>query len=482
MRNELQTLQRETEKLKAQIGEERQEVVFRAINIDGKVTFLSVDGEECEGNRESVILLDVVFLAIHTLTRKARHTILHGGRAGGKSWSIAIYLVALAYTQPVKILCVREVQISIKDSVHSLLRQIIESHDVFRDFFEVLESEIRGRNGSLFSFRGMRKESAHSIKSYEGYDLCWIEEAQALSRRSIDLLIPTIRKSGSRLIWSMNPEFEEQPVYQDFIVTERTDTTRAEVLYTDNPFVSDETKADAELDKRTDFAKYRHIWLGGLREKGKGMIFPDFHVVENIDLVALPFGYNKEKDLRRYGFVRRTPFEREYGTGSVFCGLDWGHSTSPTHVVFGWITKERIIVIAEYRGVEKTLDQLATEIPAAIPLLKERHIPIWADSSRPESINFLKTRGLNVKSVPKWKNSVLEGIEKLKTATLEICEKCEDTIKDFSLYSWKLDANEEPTGEPEKKHDHGPDALRYAVWRFIRRGEGIYGVLKDPYV
>jgi phage terminase large subunit len=142
-----------------------------------------------------------------------------------------------------------------------------------------------------------------------------------------------------------------------------------------------------------------------------------------------------------------------------------------------------VVIIADYRGVDKTLDQLAGEIPEAIPVLKLLRIPIWCDSSRPESIAFLKARGLNCRPAVKWPNSVIEGIERLKTGRILIVEGCEGTIKDFSHYSWELDANEEPIGEPEKKNDHAPDALRYGVWRWIKSGSLTdYRHMRDPYL
>lgn len=486
---ELNNIRRETERLADRIGKHtaKKTVLFQAINAEGDVSgAYHLDGSEHRGEaeREDYIVLRAPEKAIIPLLQGNRHTVLHGGRAGGKSWTIAKFLVAMAYTHSLKILCVRESQINIKDSIHDLLKDRIEEVPEFLEFFEILEYEIRGLNDSIFTFKGMRKQSAHSIKSYEGYDMCFVEEASALSRRSVDFLIPTIRKPGSRLVWSLNPEEEDQPVYVDFLTTEREDTTKNEILIYDNYFASEESKADCELDKKTNPAKYRHVWLGGLKEKGEGQIFPNYFIVEDVPLDALPFRTAKHR--KSYGNLVTSKFEREHGQGSVFCGLDWGHGSEqhPTHVVFGWLSKEqnKILILDEYRGVKKTLDDLAIEIPAKIPLLEQKYIPIQCDNSRPESVAHLRARGLNCHAAPKPKGSVKDGITILQSTKIEICQRCTETIKDFSLYSWKLDANDQPSGEPEDKHNHAPDALRYGVWKYIQHGFKEYMVLRNPYI
>lgn len=486
MKNELQTLRREAAQLKARIGEEQKTVIFRALDADGNETgFLDFDGDESDP--VGTIVLEVPDKAIRPLLKDGRHTVLHGGRSGGKSHSIARYLVSLAYSFPVKVLCVREIQLSIRDSVHFLLRDIIEAIPEFRDFFEVFESEIRGANGSIFIFRGMRKESAHSIKSYEGVNLAWVEEAQALSRRSIDLLIPTIRKSGSRLIWSLNPEGDDDPVYVDFLseTAIHDDAEIEQILYTDNCFCSAETRADAELDKRTNPAKYRHIWEGGLREKGTGVIFPDYEIIDDIPLESLPF--RSAASIKSYGPIK-SRFEVKFGKGSVFCGADTGHSGSPSHVLLGWIVPKyegrtgRILILDEYRGIRKSPNELAREINEKLPILKAKKICVWIDAAATGDLQTFREHGFLCKSAPKWSGSVDEGIRRLEGATIQICERCEATIRDFSLYSWKLDANEAPVGVPDHRHSHAPDALRYGIHNWIKNKGIGYMVLTDPYI
>lgn len=486
MKNEISTLQRRISKLEKGAGTEKKSVVFRAIDADGEETGpLTIDGKEFSGDLDEAIILDCPDKAIRPLLKGARHTVLHGGRAGGKSHTIARFLVALAYSRPLKILCVREVQLSIKDSVHSLLKGIIESVPGFLEFFEVLEYELRGANGSLFTFRGMRRETAYSVKSYEGYDVAWVEEANSLYRRSVDLLIPTIRKPGSRLIWSFNPENESDTVYQEFLVNPRDDALTAEILYTDNAFCSGESKADAELDRKRDYEKFQHVWLGGLRTISEGQIIRNFSVIENLPISELPL-FKSAKYSRSYGDLVTSEFERTFGKGSIFCGLDWGHSEKhKTVFIIGWLSKKerKVLILDELVEVEElSLTRIANAIKTKFPFMRDRRIPIWCDNSRPESINHFKVHGLNAKSAPKWNGSVKDGITILQDCVINVCERCEQTISDFKMYSYELDGNDASLFEPKKEHDDAVDAIRYGIWKFIKYGNTGYAKLNDPWV
>ena len=144
----------------------------------------------------------------------ARHRVLVGGRGGGKSWAIAQKLVERARRQTLRILCVREHQNSLGDSAKRLLQDSIERTGMGpsgRGFFTFTDREIRGKNGSLFTFVGLFGKE-QSIKSYEAYDICWVEEASSISQASLDSLVPTIRRPGSEIWWSYNPQFATDPV------------------------------------------------------------------------------------------------------------------------------------------------------------------------------------------------------------------------------------------------------------------------------
>ena len=199
--------------------------------------------------------------------------VFHGGRGGGKSWEIADFLLIIGTTAKHRILCCREVQKSIKQSVHKLLSDRIQAMGL-SSFYEILETEIRGKNGTEFSFAGLLNHTVDSVKSFEGATITWIEEAQTVSKHSLDILIPTvIRTANPMIIMSLNPRLPQDAVYADYIAKERDDTLVVQVNYTDNPHCPSEIKNLAEAMMNDDFDKYEHVYLGKPKEIADGAIY-----------------------------------------------------------------------------------------------------------------------------------------------------------------------------------------------------------------
>ncbi|HLG27954.1 MAG TPA: PBSX family phage terminase large subunit, partial [Paenisporosarcina sp.] len=197
----------------------------------------------------------------------------HGGRGGGKSWAIADYLLLDSITQVNRVLCCREVQKSIKNSVHKLLKDRIEALGLSKHY-QVLDTEIRGLNGSLFVFTGLQEHTSDSIKSFEGVNRTWIEEAQSIRRSSLDILIPTVlRRPDSQIIFSLNPYLPSDPVYQDYIEKQRDDCTVVQINYTDNKHCPPLLIELAEKAKRDDIEVYNHIWLGEVKLIADGAVY-----------------------------------------------------------------------------------------------------------------------------------------------------------------------------------------------------------------
>jgi len=216
---------------------------------------------------------------------KKRHKIIVGGRGKGASWSIARILLVKGMQSPHFIPCVREIQKTLTYSVKKLLGDTIKLLG-FEFFYDDMLTEIRGANGTRFIFHGLRDCDADSIKSLEGADLCWVAEAQSLSRRSINIFRPTIRKDGSIIWWDFNPRYETDPIYIDYILH---DDPNAEVLWLnwrDNPWF---TKA-MQMEKDSDYARNPeeadHIWDGKLRAMGDKYVCPsslvDIAIANNI--------------------------------------------------------------------------------------------------------------------------------------------------------------------------------------------------------
>lgn len=207
------------------------------------------------------------------LSSSKRHRIIVGGRGKGASWSLARILLARGMAEKRFIVCVREVQKSIEHSVKKLLDDTIKDKHL-QGFYRIKKYEIDGINGTKFIFHGLQDYNADNIKSLEGADDCWVAEAQTISRRSINILRPTVRKDGSVMWWDFNPRYETDPVYVDYILN---NDPNAEVLWLnwkDNPWFTEALKMELEADYRRNEVEARHIWEGELRHAGDLYVCP----------------------------------------------------------------------------------------------------------------------------------------------------------------------------------------------------------------
>lgn len=206
------------------------------------------------------------------LVEPARYKGAYGGRGSGKSHFFAEMLIERCVAQPgLRAVCIREVQKSLAQSVKQLLEDKIRSLGV-EDMFDVLLSEIRTPGDGLIIFQGMSTHNAASIKSLEGFDVAWIEEAQTLSARSLALLRPTIRKAGSEIWASWNPENEDDPIDQFLRRDRPPNSIVVEANYTDNPWCPQELLDEAEID-RADPDKFEHVWKGGYKKAVEGAYY-----------------------------------------------------------------------------------------------------------------------------------------------------------------------------------------------------------------
>ena len=205
------------------------------------------------------------------LFEKSRYKVAYGGRGGAKSWGIARALLIKGAKDPMRILCAREFQTSIKDSVHKLLCDQIEALGLL-GFYEITQNSIRGKNGTEFAFVGLRNNVAN-IKSYEGVDVVWVEEAQTTSRLSWNILIPTIRKQGSEIWISFNPELETDETYQRFVLKPPADCIQIKINWSDNPWFPETLLLEKDALKARDLEAYNQVWEGLCRQSVDGAIF-----------------------------------------------------------------------------------------------------------------------------------------------------------------------------------------------------------------
>lgn len=372
----------------------------------------------------------------------ARYKGAHGGRGSGKSHFFAEALVERAILEPgLRWACIREIQKSLQQSAKRLIEDKIEALDVGREF-DVQRDVIKTPGGGMFSFHGMQNHTADSIKSLEGYDGAWVEEAQSLSAHSLRLLRPTIRKPGSELWFSWNPESADDPVDQLLRGPNRiTDAVVVEANWRDNPWFPDVLSDERLRDQNRDQDEYEHVWNGHYLTISDAIIFRNRVTVEDFN----------------------TPPGARF-----FHGADWGFSQDPTVLIRCFVQDDCLYIDHEAFGHGVELDDtpaLFDSIPTA------RKWPIKADNARPETISHMRRKGFSqIGPADKWKGSVEDGIACLKSfKRIIVHPRCPHTAKEFRLYAFKVDR---VTGDIlpviVDKHNHGIDALRYALDGYIK--------------
>ena len=388
----------------------------------------------------------------------------HGGRGGAKSHFFAGLLVASMLETHIRVACVRETMDSLRDSS----KQIIE--DKIRDFgvshrFKITDREIIGPHDSLAIFRGLQRHTATRLKSLQGYNRAWYEEAQALSKSSVETALNTFREPGTEQWFSWNPDREDDPV--DVMFRENTEKPWGlrepgegdpnficiEVNYYDNPWFPANLRRNMERDKKRDPEKYNHVWLGGYRK------FSDAQV----------FQQGKHWKVEK--------FDRPDPDVAILGGADWGYAIDPTVLVLCFIKGRTLYVWRESWGMQCDPDRRPALFDKVDPDWSVRNasdpkwqslarrVPIIADSSLPEAIDSMKKAGFSrIQGAVKGPNSIEEGITFLQGYDIVVHPDCVNVIREMTRYSYKVDPKSQAVLPVlEDKDNHTIDALRYAV-------------------
>lgn len=396
------------------------------------------------------------------LRRRARYKGLRGGRGSAKSHSIAGSLITLGSMIPIRVLCTREIQKSIRDSVKRLLDDKINQLQV-NDFYDSVDNEIRGANGTLFMFYGLRN-NADSIRSIENIDITWIEEAHRISQSSLDTLIPSVRAENSEIWASWNPHYRTDPIDALLCSDDPPPSSIVvDVNYRDNWFLPEVLREEMEYCRQRDPDKYKHVWLGEYQSMSEARVFHNWKVEE----------FNTEE----------FEFERFY------FGADWGFSIDPTVLVRMFIVGRTLYIDQEVYKIKCPIDYIPALFAGNCPEKNKRRgkyqwenpygwegikdaydWPIVGDSSRPDTIKYLLDRGFKMQPSKKGKNSVADGVEFLKSFDIVIHPRCVHTSDEFACYSYKVDPfTEEVLPILEDKKNHVIDSCRYAL-EGLRRG------------
>lgn len=362
-----------------------------------------------------------------------RYRACHGGRGSAKSHSFAQALILKAAQEPLRIGCFREIQKSIRDSVKRLLDDKIRDSGL-SDLFESTDTEIRGTNGSLFIFGGLRT-NPDAVKSTEGIDIAAVFEANRVSQRSWDLLVPTVRKIGSEIWAEWNPENETDPVDQKFRGPSGAPpgSIVRQVNWVDNPFFPDVLRQELEWDRRRDPDKYQHIWMGGYQRNSEARVFKNWKIE--------PFDIDPAWTLRQ--------------------GADWGFSVDPSVLVQSAIVGRNLYIAHEAYRVGCEIDFLP-DLFRSVP--DAERWPTIADSARPETISYMQRHGFpKMLKAIKGAKSLEEGVQFLQSFDIIVHPRCVHTIDELTSYSYEVD---DLTGlvlpKLKDKDNHVIDALRYA--------------------
>jgi phage terminase large subunit len=362
----------------------------------------------------------------------ARYKGIHGGRGSGKSHFFGDLWLEENVQSKYDFVCLRETLKSLEFSVKKLLEGKITQYNAGA-YFEVQDRRILSKHGGVTIFEGMQNHTADSIKSLEGFDRAWFEEAQNASDKSLTLLRPTIRKEGSQLWFSWNPNKETDPIDLLLRVEKPKSAIVIEANYMDNPLFPDVLREEMEYDKRRDPDKYHHVWLGGYQMNSEARVFRNWKIEE---------------------------FERPEGT--VFrLGADWGFSVDPSVLIRASIDGNRLYIDYEAYSVGCEIVNLP-ELFMGVP--EAEKWPITADSARPETISHMQKNGFpRIRAAIKGPKSLEEGVEFLKSFDIIVHPRCTHTIDELTLYSYKTD---DLTGTVlpilADKDNHMIDALRYA--------------------
>ena len=349
------------------------------------------------------------------------------------------------YAEPIRILCTREFQASIKESFHAELKAAIASQPWLESHYDVGIDYLRGRNGTEFIFRGLRHNTS-SIKSLAKIDLTIVEEAEDVPEASWLALEATVFRQPKSELWPIwNPRTDGSPVDKRFRKDRPANALIAELNHDDNPFFPAglETLRQREQE-RLDPATYAHVWEGAYLENSDAQVFA--------------------------GKVRVAPFEPDESWDGPYYGGDFGFSQDPTAAVECWIRDDALHIRREAVKVQLETVDIHKFVETKIPGFS-KEVSRW-DSARPETISHMKKNGMpRAEGVKKWPGSVEDGIQFLKSfKEIVIHPGCPEAIKESRLYSYKVDRL---TGDVTSKivdaHNHCWDAVRYALGGMIKR-------------
>jgi phage terminase large subunit len=394
-----------------------------------------------------------------------RYKVAYGGRDGAKSWSFARALLLQGAEQPLPIGCFREVQKSIKDSVHQLLSNQVEELGL-TGFYDILRDEIRGENGTFFRFAGLSAQTRDSIKSFEGLKRAWVEEAHSVSKRSWEILIPTIRAPESEIWASFNPDLDTDDTYQRFVVNGPPNSKVVHINFTDNPWRSRALDIEREHLLKTDPDAYAHVYLGECRAAVEGAIY-----------------YKEVSALRQSGRIANVPYDPLLKVHAVW---DLGYDDFMSILLVQRSSSE-IRVIGYIEDRHRTLADYDADLRAIGYNWGTFYLPhdgrardYRSGKSAQEILNALGRKVEIVEDI---------GVEEGIRAARHIFPRCyfdktnaSQLVNRLGRYRRKVNEQTGAGGTPvHDEHSHGADGFRYLAVVADQLQNNATPMIGDPY-
>jgi len=380
---------------------------------------------------------------LNFLFKPHRYKVAYGGRGSGKSWGFARALLIEAAKKPLRILCAREIQRSIKQSVHQLLSDQIQAMG-YGAFYQVLESEIRGVNGSQINFTGLANNTVESIKSFEGVDICWVEEAQTVSKRSWDILIPTIRKPDSEIWVTFNPDLDSDDTYTRFVISPPDNSIVTKVNWSDNPWfpnVLDEERLHAKANN----PDYENIWEGECKSAVDGAIYAD-----------------EIREAQEQGRVTNVPYDPMLKV-HVVMDLGWNDSMS---IILCQKGLADLRVIGYIEDDHRTLDSYSAQLKDLQYNWGQMYLPHDGQSKDFKygisAEDIMRKQGWDIRIVPKLDIESGIKISRMNFHKVYFDKSANRLIDCLKHYRRNINATtNEPTAPVHDEYSHGADAFRY---------------------
>ena len=392
--------------------------------------------------------LDVEFPEkIGFLFEPSRYKVLYGGRGSGKSWGVARALLLMGMNKPIRVLCARELQNSITDSVHALLADQIKTLNL-ESFYEIQNTVIYGKNGTEFLFAGL-KHNVTKIKSFEGVDVCWVEEAQTVSKSSWDVLLPTIRKDGSEIWITFNPELDTDETYKRFVIVPPANAVVQKVNWSDNPWFPQVLRDEKDDLKARDMDAYLNVWEGNTRQVLDGAVY------------ATELRKAQEENRIRDIFVDTTiPV-------STFWDIGWSDLNSIWFVQT--VPGGEVRVIDFYQNCQKTIDHYVQILQSKGYTYRDHWLPHDAEHKNMtgKSVkDIMQGMNLPVRITPKL--SIADGINAARML-MNRCyfdqNRCAEGLQALRHYRYDVDPDTKLFSKTplHDQNSHAADAWRYVA-------------------